>query len=64
MENEKLLSPNQVSKILGVSKQTLAVWRCEKRYPLTYIKVGNRVRYRPADVERFMRQSTHQIAGR
>ena len=53
MEN-RLWCPEQVAEILGVSKQTLAVWRCEQRYPLPYVKVGSRVRYRPADVERFL----------
>ena len=54
MDTVKLLSPEQVADILGVSKQTLAVWRCEQRYPLTYVKVGSRVRYRPSDVQQFM----------
>lgn len=54
MATGKLWSPDQVAEILGVSKQTLAVWRCEQRYPLPYVKVGSRVRYRPADVERFL----------
>lgn len=54
MDTSKLWSPEQVAEMLGVSKQTLAVWRCEQRYPLRYVKVGSRVRYRPADVERFL----------
>jgi excisionase family DNA binding protein len=54
VETNKLLSPDQVADVLGVSKQTLAVWRCEQRYPLPYVKVGSRVRYRPADLQQFM----------
>ena len=54
METIKLWSPEEVAEVLGVSKQTLAVWRCEQRYTLPYIKVGSRVRYRPADVQQFM----------
>lgn len=54
MDTGNLWSPEQVAEMLGVSKQTLAVWRCEQRYPLPYVKVGSRVRYRPADVERFL----------
>lgn len=54
METNKLWSAEQVADVLGVSKQTLAVWRCERRYPLPYVKVGSRVRYRPADVHQFM----------
>jgi len=54
VETIKLWSPEEVAEVLGVSKQTLAVWRCEQRYTLPYIKVGSRVRYRPADVQQFM----------
>ena len=64
MESERLLSPGQVAKILGISIQTLAIWRCSKRYPLPYIKVGTRVRYRQADVASFVRQRTHGFACR
>lgn len=60
MEINKLWSPEQVAEILGVSKQTLAVWRCERRYPLAYIKIGSRVRYRPADVQQFMQVRLQQ----
>lgn len=50
----KLLSPQEVSAILGVTVQTLAVWRATKRYPLQYVKSGGRVRYRENDVEEFI----------
>jgi len=54
VESPKLLSPADVSNLLGVSIQTLAVWRCERRYPLPYVKIGSRVRYRPCDVQKFL----------
>jgi predicted DNA-binding transcriptional regulator AlpA len=54
MQAAKPLSAPEVAQLLGVSVQTLAVWRCEQRYPLPYVKVGSRVRYRPCDVEQFM----------
>lgn len=31
-------SPQEAAKILGVAPETLAIWRCTKRYPLPYIK--------------------------
>ncbi|PCJ09737.1 MAG: hypothetical protein COB16_03340 [Rhodobacteraceae bacterium] len=40
-----LLTPEQVSDYLGVSVETLNVWRCTKRYNLPYLKVGRLVRY-------------------
>lgn len=55
-----LLTPDQVAKRLGVSTHTLAVWRCAKRYPLPYVKVGARVRYRHRDVEAFLQGRVQQ----
>lgn len=54
MVADELLTPKQVAHELGVSVQTLAVWRCERRYNLRYIKVGACVRYKRSDVERFL----------
>ncbi len=51
---EQLLTPGDVAKILGVTLQTLAVWRCEKRYNLPYVKAGRLVRYLRSDIEEFI----------
>lgn len=51
---DTLLTPEQAARFLGVSVNTLAAWRVNRRYPLTWIRVGNRVRYRQADLERFI----------
>lgn len=59
MERDELLTAAQAAKLLGVSKQTLAVWRCERRYDLRYVKVGACVRYRRCDLEAFLDQRTH-----
>lgn len=48
-----LLKPQEVADRLGVSTTTLATWRCTKRYPLAYVKVGRLVRYRAGDVDAF-----------
>lgn len=48
-----LLTPQEVANRLGVSTTTLSTWRCTKRYPLPYVKVGRLVRYRQADIEAF-----------
>lgn len=52
--NSKLMTSNDVSKILGVSIGTLAVWRTTKRYNLPYVKSGRLVRYREEDVQNFI----------
>ncbi len=49
-----LLTANEVSRILGVTPGTLAVWRATKRYDLPYVKSGRLVRYREEDVEAFI----------
>lgn len=51
-----LLTPNEVSELLGVTTHTLAVWRCERRYNLPYVKTGRLVRYQEADVQNFIQE--------
>ncbi len=50
----RLLNPQATAEILGVTAETLAVWRCEQRYPLRYVKVGRKIFYRPEDIEAFI----------
>jgi len=54
LSKSPLLDPNRAAEFLGVSRETLAVWRCTKRYPLPYIKVGRLVKYREADLAAFL----------
>jgi len=63
MSLDDLLTPTEVAKALGVSISTLAIWRCERRYHLSYVKVGARVRYRRSDVEAFLNQQTRGGTG-
>ena len=59
MENQtKLLTADQVADILGVTSHTLAVWRSTGRYALSYVKSGRLVRYREADILRFIERRT------
>jgi predicted site-specific integrase-resolvase len=48
-----LLSSADVAEWLDVSERTLEFWRYVGKGP-AYVKVGKRVRYRPADVEAFL----------
>jgi hypothetical protein len=50
----KLLDPKATAEILGCTPETLAVWRCERRYPLRFVRVGRRIFYRPEDIESFI----------
>ena len=54
-----LLTPQEASVYLGVSVQTLAIWRCNKRYNLKYVKVGRNVRYSVDDLKSFLNARTY-----
>jgi excisionase family DNA binding protein len=54
----KLLTSAEVAELLGVSIGSLAVWRCTRRYPLAFVKVGRSVRYRAEDIEAFIAART------
>jgi len=53
-----VVSEKEAASILGITPGTLSVWRCLRRYPLPYVKVGRAVRYRLADIEEFMQSRT------
>jgi excisionase family DNA binding protein len=53
-----LFPPKQAADYLGVSVGTLEVWRCNKRYPLPFIKVGRLVKYRKSDLDAFLESRT------
>jgi excisionase family DNA binding protein len=57
-EHNDLMTPIECATFLGVSEGTLMIWRCTKRYPLNFIKIGGRVRYRRSDVEQFLLERT------
>lgn len=44
----------EAADILGIREETLAVWRCTKRYPLSYVKIGRKVFYRGQDLRKFI----------
>lgn len=54
---ETLFTPDEAAAILKVSVGTLAVWRCNKRYSLAYVKVGRHVRYKESDLQSFIQRS-------
>ena len=51
---DPLLNPNEAAEYLGVSKDTLAVWRCTGRYSIPYLKVGRLAKYRKSDLEAWL----------
>ena len=57
-EKTKLLTPEEVSQIIGITPESLSVWRCTARYQIPYIKIGSRVRYRESDIMNWLNQRT------
>jgi len=49
----KLLTPEDVSDLLGIPVKTLANWRSERVGPLP-LRIGCHVRYRSSDVETWL----------
>ena len=57
-----LLTPWETAQRLGLTNpNTLAVWRCTKRYELPYVKIGHSIRYDAADVERFIEKNIVRV---
>jgi excisionase family DNA binding protein len=50
--NQMYLLPSDLASRLNISSATLQRWRCEGKSP-PYIKVGNSIRYRLDDVEKW-----------
>ena len=51
---QQLVSTKELSGIWGVPESTLRYWRCAEIGP-TYVKLGGRIKYDLADVERYVR---------
>jgi len=51
--NSRKLLPEEVAEITGLSAETLAQWRSQKR-GIPYLKIGRAVRYDPADVQAYL----------
>jgi len=56
-----LLTPSEAATYIGVSKNTLSVWRCVGRYAIPFIKVGRLVRYRRSDLEAWLESRTRSM---
>lgn len=52
--HDTLMDRKTAARYLRVSPGTLAVWDCTKRYDLKPLKVGRSVRYRKADLDKFV----------
>jgi len=58
---DPLLTPQETAEYLGVSQDTLSVWRCVGRYNIPFIKVGRLVKYRKSALDTFLISRTHGL---
>jgi excisionase family DNA binding protein len=54
-----LLTTPQAAHILGIKPNTLENWRCTKRVLVPHVKVGRSIRYRQADLQKFIEDRSH-----
>lgn len=62
-----LLSTDQAAEMLGISPNTLRVWRSTGRINLPYYKIGVLVKYDHGDIVDYIGQQRHapmQVCGR
>ena len=56
---DSLFTTQEAAEYIGVSVDTLSVWRCVGRYNIPYIKVGKLVKYRKSALDTFLDSRTH-----
>jgi excisionase family DNA binding protein len=64
ISNSGLLDTTQAAAYLEVSPKTLEVWRCNKRYGIRFLKIGNKVRYRLADLDAWLESRYSDMLGK
>jgi predicted DNA-binding transcriptional regulator AlpA len=58
-DGARILSAPEVAEMLGVSYNSLALWRCRRQGP-AYCKIGGRVGYLQADIDTFLEIARRQ----
>ena len=53
-----LLTNEEAASYLGITPNSLEVWRCTKRYTIPYIRLGRLIRYRKYDLNAFLKSRT------
>jgi len=53
ISNKALLTTEEVASMTGLSRETLAQWRSQRR-GIPYLKIGRAVRYALADVQAYL----------
>ena len=56
---DSLLTPSEAAAYIGVTENTLSVWRCVGRYNIQFVKVGRLVKYRKQDLDSWIESRIH-----
>ena len=56
--SDPLLTPAEAAAYIGVTENTLSVWRCVGRYNIQFVKVGRLVKYRKSALDAFLDRRT------
>jgi helix-turn-helix protein len=59
--SDPLITALEAAALLGLSPQTLAVWRCQRRH-LDFVKCGRAVRYKVSVIKHFLEDRTYKGA--
>ena len=57
-QSADLLTNEQAAEYIGITPRTLEVWRSTKRYVISYIRVGRKIRYRREALDAFLDSRT------
>ena len=58
----QLLTNKQAAEYIGVTPNTMEIWRSTKRYAIPYIKVGRLVKYRREALDAWLESRTDNLA--
>lgn len=57
-KSHQMLTPEEVAQLLRISVSTLRIWRKNPYSGPRWVEVGGNIRYRLADVERYLSENT------
>ena len=60
-DNLILLTTAEAAALIGIRRETLAIWRCTKRYNLPFVRAGRLVKYRKSELIAFLESRSSEV---